>query len=419
MPLTLDRERFISMMKAQAAIGGTQEGGLDRVALSAADGEVRDWFHDVMIDAGLSVRVDEVGNIFGRREGADPTAPPVILGSHLDSQPNGGIYDGTLGVVAALELVMSLKEQNIETKRPIEIVNWTNEEGTRFQPASDSSGSRVWAGQTSVESAYNASDQRGTTFEDALTEIGYKGDVPATPNEEYDSYLELHIEQGPRLSAAEKDVGVVTGVVSRSWGAITFKGTPDHSGTTPVKQRNDAMVAVANVVLATRRIAESIGEHTVGTNGVVDVKPNSINVVPGEATVTWGFRDPSNEIVDDARKKLLSEAAMAAEREGLDWDYEDHKRDLRTEFSSRCIEAVQSAADERGYDNMRLVSAAGHDAPHLTEVCDVGMIFAVSENGKSHSPEEFTTWDHCLAGANTLAGAAMRLAGGPVDDVRC
>jgi N-carbamoyl-L-amino-acid hydrolase len=403
-------------MKTQAAIGGTQEGGLNRVALSAADGEVRDWFHDAMIDAGLSVRVDEAGNMFGRREGTDSTAAPLIIGSHLDSQPDGGIYDGALGVVAALEVVRSLEEQNIETKRPIEIVNWTNEEGTRFQPASDSSGSRVWAGETSVESAYKTIDEQGVTFEDALSEIGYKGDVPAEPREEYDSYLELHIEQGPRLSAAGKDVGVVTGVVSRSWGAITFKGNSDHSGTTPMDQRNDAMIAAANVVLATRRIAESIGEHTVGTNGFVDVKPNSINVVPGEATITWGFRDPSNEVVDDARKKLLSEAAMAAEREGLDWDYEDRVRDLRTEFSSRCIEAVQSAADERGCDNMRLVSAAGHDAPHLTEVCDVGMIFAVSENGKSHSPEEFTTWEHCLAGANTLAGAAMRLAGGSSDN---
>lgn len=411
MPFTLDRDRLVETMEEQAAIGGTETGGLDRVALSAADGEVRDWFRDAMIEAGLSVRVDEVGNTFGRREGTDPDAAPVLLGSHLDSQPDGGIYDGALGVVAALEFVRTLEDEGIETERPVEIVDWTNEEGTRFNPSSDASGSRVWVGQASVADAYETTDPAGVRFEDALAGIGYRGEAPAEPATEYDSYLELHIEQGPRLAATDRDVGVVTGVVSRSWGAVTFEGEADHSGTTPMHLRHDAMVAAADLVLATRRIAGVVGEQTVGTAGYVDVEPNSINVVPGRATVTWGFRDPSDEVVEEARARILAEAEAAAEREGVDWRYDDRTRTYATAFDGRCIDAIQSAAEDAGYESMRLVSAAGHDAPHLTDVCDVGMVFAVSENGKSHSPEEFTTWDHCHVAANTLGAAALRLAG--------
>jgi N-carbamoyl-L-amino-acid hydrolase len=415
MQLTLDRDRLVQTMQTQAAIGETPEGGLDRVALSQADSEVRDWFAEAMAEAGLSTRVDAVGNMFGRRTGTDSDAAPVLLGSHLDSQPNGGIYDGALGVVAALEFVRSLDDEGIETERPIEIVNWTNEEGTRFQPAGEASGSQVWAGRASVDQAYETVDEDGVRFEDALEAIGYRGEHAAEPPTEYDAYLELHVEQGPVMAEAGADVGVVTGVVSRSWGSITFDGEADHSGTTPMHLRNDAAVAAADVIRTTRQIAGTVGEETVGTSGYLDVSPNSINVVAGETTVTWGFRDPSDAVVDEAREKLLSEAATAAEREGLDWQYEDKMRSTSTEFSERCIDAVQSAADDLGYDSMQLASAAGHDAPTLTSVCDAGMVFAVSENGKSHCPDEYTTWDHCHVAANALSTAALRLANEPAD----
>ena len=413
MELSLERDRLIRTMQTQAAIGSTAEGGLDRVALSDADREVRDWFADAMSEAGLTVRIDEVGNMFGRREGTRPDAAPVLVGSHLDSQPNGGIYDGALGVVAALELVRTLEDEDVETARPIEIVNWTNEEGTRFQPAGEASGSGVWAGTVPVERAYETTDADGVRFQDALEGIGYRGSHRAEPPTEYDSYLELHVEQGPVMADARKEVGVVTGVVSRSWGAIVFDGDADHSGTTPMHLRRDASVAAADVIRATRRIAEGAGEETVGTTGRVEFSPNSINVIPGEASVTWGFRDPSDEVVDDARAQLLSEAATAADREGLEWRYEDKMRSTSTRFSDRCIEAVQAAADALGYESMRLASAAGHDAPALDPICDVGMVFAVSENGKSHCPEEYTTWDHCYVASNTLATAAVRLANEP------
>jgi N-carbamoyl-L-amino-acid hydrolase len=408
---TLDEERLVDTMQRQAAIGGTAEGGLHRVALSAADGEVRDWFREELAAAGLSVRVDEVGNVFGRREGTDPDAAPVLLGSHLDSQPHGGIYDGALGVVAALEFVRALEDDGVETRRPIEVVDWTDEEGTRV-PAGPS-GSSVWVGDATTTDAYAATDADGVRFEDALDAIGYRGEVPAEPREEYEAYLELHVEQGPRLADAGADVGVVTGVVSRSWGEVTFEGAADHAGTTPMHRRSDAMVAAAELVLAIRRTAGAVGERTVGTAGSVGVAPDSINVVPGEASVTWDLRDPSDAVVADARERVLSEAAAAAEREGVEWSHEDLLRSARVDFDDRCVETVQAAADALGHDSVRLVSAAGHDAPNLARVTDVGMVFAVSENGKSHSPEEFTTWEHCRAAADTLATAALRLADGP------
>lgn len=413
MQLTVDRDRLVRTMETQAAIGETSEGGLDRLALSESDGDVRDWFLTEMERAGLSVRIDKTGNMFGRREGKHPNAAPVLVGSHLDSQPNGGIYDGALGVVAALETVKTLDDEGVETDRPVEVVNWTNEEGTRFQPAEHASGSAVWAGGVSVEQAYETTDKDGVRFEDALEAIGYKGSCPAEPASEYDSYLELHVEQGPQLVDAEKDVGVVTGVVSRSWGEITFDGEADHSGTTPMHCRHDASAAAADVMQATRRIAGTVGEQTVGTTGYLDLEPNSINVIPGEATVTWGFRDPSDTVVDEARERLLAEAATAADRQGLEWTYEDRTRSISTKFSERCIDAVQTAANALEYESMHLVSAAGHDATAVADVTDAGMVFARSENGKSHCPEEFTTWDHCYYAANTLATAALRLATQP------
>ncbi len=410
MEITLDRDRFVHTMQTQAGIGDTADGGLDRVALSPADGAVRDWFASMMTDAGLSVRVDRVGNMFGRRAGRDPDAAPVLLGSHLDTQPNGGIYDGALGVVAALEFVRTLDDEEIETERPVEIVNWTNEEGTRFQPAGEASGSQVWAGNVSVEQAYETVDDDDVCFGDAIEAIGYKGDAPAEPPTRYDSYLELHVEQGPILADANKEVGVVTGAVSRSWGLITFEGAADHSGTTPMYDRQDASIAAAEVVQATRQIASTAGEQTVGTTGYLNASPNSINVVPGKATVSWGFRDPSDAVVDAAREQLLTEASTAADREGVQWSFEDRMRSTSTEFSDRCIDTVQSAADDLDCESLQLTSAAGHDAVALAPVCDVGMVFAVSENGKSHSPDEYTTWDHCYVAANTLSTAALRLA---------
>ena len=410
MPVALQRERFVSTMKEQAEIGGTDDGGLHRLALSDEDKRIRDWFADQLAAEDITVRIDEFGNMFGRRGGTDPDAKPVMVGSHLDSQPYGGIYDGALGVVAALELVRTLNDEEIETEHPIEIVNWTNEEGSRFQPAMQGSG--VWAGAHTLEEEYAKSDVDGNVFEDELERIGYKGEEPCEPQEEYEAYLELHVEQGPYLEENEKDVGVVTGIVGFTWGAITFHGEADHSGPTPMHYRQDALVAAADVISQIRRIPSALGERTVGTTGYIDAKPNSINIIPDEVTFTWGFRDPSDDVIEEARRRVLEEAEWAAEREGVEWEYEDRMRAPAVEFADACVDAVQTAADDLDYDSMRIFSGAGHDATHMHSVCDTGMVFAVSENGKSHNESEYTSWDDCFSAASTIANAAIDLAGG-------
>jgi N-carbamoyl-L-amino-acid hydrolase len=412
MNLTLDRERFVSTMKEQAETGGTEGGGLHRLTLSDEDREIRDWFAARMAEEGLETRVDTFGNMFGRREGTDPDAKPVMVGSHLDSQPYGGIYDGALGVVAALEFVRTLNDEGIETTHPVEIVNWTNEEGSRFQPAMQGSG--VWAGAHDIEEQYASTDADGAVFEEELERIGYKGEVPCEPPEEYEAYLELHIEQGPYLEESGKEVGVVTGIVGFTWGAITFHGEADHSGPTPMHYRQDALVAAADVITQIRRIPSTLGERTVGTTGYMDVKPNSINIIPDEVTFTWGFRDPEEEIIEEARDRVLKEAEWAAEREGIDWEYEDRMRVSPVQFADRCVDAVQAAADDLGYDSMRIFSGAGHDASHMHGVCDTAMVFSVSEDGKSHNEDEYTSWDDCYTAAQTTANAALTLAQGEV-----
>lgn len=410
MSLTLDRERFVSTMKEQAEVGGTDGGGLHRLTLSDEDKEIRDWFAEQMEQEGLDTRVDAFGNMFGRREGTDPDAKPVMIGSHLDSQPFGGIYDGALGVIAALEFVRALNDAEIETIHPIEVVNWTNEEGSRFQPAMQGSG--VWAGVLDIEEEYAKQDANGAVFEEELERIGYKGDVPCEPPEEYEAYFELHVEQGPYLEENGKEVGVVTGIVGFTWGAITFYGDADHSGPTPMHYRKDALVAAADVITQIRRIPSTLGERTVGTTGYMDVKPNSINIIPDEVTFTWGFRDPEEEIIEEARSRVLEEAEWAAEREGIEWEFEDRMRVSPVHFADRCVDAVQTAADDFGYDSMRIFSGAGHDASYMHQICDTAMVFAVSENGKSHNESEYTSWDDCYTAASTIANAALTIAQG-------
>lgn len=407
MEFSLDQDRFIETMQTQAEIGATENGGLHRLALSDEDKEVRDWFYEQMEQAGLTVRIDEFGNMFGRREGARDFEP-VLVGSHLDSQPYGGIYDGALGTIAALEFIRELNDREITTERPVEIVNWTNEEGSRFQPTLQGSG--VWAGTLDLDAQHAATDENGVTVKEELERIGYNGDHPAEPATDYDSYLELHIEQGPYLEANHKDVGVVTGIVGLTWGEITFSGEANHSGATPMHHRSDAMVAAADVITQVRRIPGKLGERTVGTVGSIDVQPDSINVIPGEVSFTYGFRDSDAETLEKAEEHVLREAKAAAEREGVAFEHEDRANADPVYFDDRCVDAVRQAADDLQYDSMDVFSGGVHDATHADEVCDTGMVFAVSEDGKSHTEEEYTSWEDCYSAADTLAGAALKLA---------
>lgn len=403
----IDGDRLVATMQEQAEIGATDDGGLHRLTLSDDDKRIRDWFTEQCEDLGLDVRVDEFGNMFARREGSTDRAP-VLLGSHLDSQPYGGIYDGALGVVAALEYVRTLADEGITTPHPIEVVNWTNEEGSRFQPALQGSG--VWAGAHELEDQLDVTDTDGNRVGDELARIGYDGDVPAEPQEDYEAYLELHIEQGPYLEDAEASVGVVEGIVGFTWGAITFTGRADHSGPTPMHSRQDALVAAADVITQIRRIPSSLGPRTVGTVGYLDVHPNSINIVPREVTLTWGFRDPSDDIVEAARDRVLAEAEAAADREGIEWTYEDRMNAGAVTFADPVVNAVQQAAEASEYPSMRMMSGAGHDATHAHKICPTGMVFAPSVDGISHSEDEYTPWEDCVRSADVYARAAHRLA---------
>jgi N-carbamoyl-L-amino-acid hydrolase len=407
MVVELNRERFIKTMQDQAQIGSGGDSGLHRLALSDADRTVREWFRAQLESIGLDTRIDEMGNMFGRREGTNTDADPLLLGSHLDSQPNGGIYDGTLGVVAALEFVRTLNDYGIETTHPIEVVNWTNEEGSRFQPAMMGSG--VWAGTNSIEEVYDTTDDDDIRFEDALERSGFKGTVSAEPQSDYEAYLELHIEQGPYLDEHDRSVGVVTGIVGFTWGIMTFSGDANHTGTTPMEYRSDALVAAADAITQIRRLPGTLSERTVGTVGYIEGTPNSINIIPGEVTCTWDIRDPDDAVVEHGYRWITDEIETAAAREGVSCTYEERMRAPSVDFTDRCIEAVDDATTDLGYDSMWMRSGAGHDATHVASVCDTGMVFAVSEGGRSHSPEEYTAWDDCYTAANTFANAALEL----------
>jgi len=408
MQVSLNKQRFIDSMKKQSKIGGTNGGGLHRLALSDADKQVRDWFLKSMKNACLEVRIDKFGNMFGRREGTDSTADPVLIGSHLDSQPNGGIYDGALGIVAALEFIRTLNDKNIKTNRPIEIVNWTNEEGSRFQPTMQGSG--IWAGKLNISEELRKEDENGKILEEELERIGYKGEEPVRPSENYHAAIELHIEQGPQLENNGKSIGIVTGIVGLSWGAVTFDGEAEHTGTTPMENRKDALVAAADLITAIRRLPGSLGSHTVGSVGSINIEPNSINTIPKKVTATWGIRDPNDEIVTQGRTRVIEEAEAAAKREGVQVEWEDRARSSSIRFADRTVQAVEQAVEELGYDAQTIYSGAVHDAANMANVCDTGMIFAVSEDGKSHTEKEYTSWDDCYKAANTLANSSLYLA---------
>ena len=399
---TIDTERFRERFEAFNEIGATDAGGVDRPALSAANRQARDrlvaWFEA----ADLEVTVDEMGNIFGRREGRDGSLAPVLVGSHVDSQYNGGRFDGVIGVLGALEVVETLDDAGVETERPVEVVAWSNEEGVRFQP--DMLGSGVFAGVFDLEYAHGVEDGDGNAFGDELERVGYRGDAPCEPRPLH-CYLELHVEQGPYLDGADATVGVVEGVYGFSWADAAFEGSADHAGPTPMHRRHDALVATADVVTAVRRLTATGGPDLVGTVGHVDVHPNSINVVPERVAFTVDVRSYDDDVVDAAVERVEREVAHAAAREGVDHEFEEIMRVDADSFADGCIEAVERAAAALGVEHARVVSGAGHDATYLNRICPTGMVFVPSVGGVSHVEEEYTEWTDVVAGTNVLLRA--------------
>lgn len=403
----INSDRFRRRFDDFNRIGATDHGGVNRPALSDANKRARDqlieWFEAVE----LSVRVDEIGNIFGRREGTDPDADPVLFGSHIDSQYNGGRYDGVIGVLGAIESIETLNDADIRTNRPLEVVCWSNEEGVRFQP--DMLGSGVYTNVFDLEYAYERTDEDGLTFREELERIGYRGETPCAHEDIY-SYYEMHVEQGPYLLENDCSVGVVEGVYGFSWMNVSFEGKADHAGPTPMHLRNDALVATSDVIQAVRRLTATGGSDLVGTVGSVEVAPNSINVIPERVEFTVDVRSYDNAVVDAAVEKITREIATAAAREGLAYDFEEIMRVDADPFDVDCLERIETAAQQVGADYMRITSGAGHDANYLNTICPTAMIFVPSEDGISHTEDEFTEWDEVVTGTNVLLQTVLESA---------
>ena len=405
--MKIDRKRLEATIEELGRVGATARGGLTRLALSDEDKQGRDLMIAWMRQAGLRVTVDQMGNIFGERPGA-PGHAPVMMGSHVDSVPTGGKYDGQLGVLCALEAIRVLNDQRVRTRHPVTLVIFTNEEGARFQPAMIASG--VMAGKIALEDAYNARDKDGLRLVDELERIVYLGAEPCEPRP-LRAYLELHIEQGPQLEEEGLSVGVVEGIVAIAWSRLTIHGVQDHAGPTPMRIRHDALVAAAEVVAGVRGIARELGGDLVTTVGNLTVGPNIPNAIPGRVTLSIDMRDPSDATLDRARPRLDRLVAEACQREGVTYELEHYWRVPYTPFDRDVVDAVERAARASGARHRRILSGAGHDAQYMAAIGPTGMVFVPSRGGRSHCEEEFTAIDDIEDGANTLLGAALELAG--------
>ena len=404
--MRVNRKRLEESMDALGRVGATTKGGLNRVALTDDDRRGRGLLVGWMREAGLSVTVDQMGNIFGLRAGSD-SLPPVMMGSHADSVPTGGRYDGQLGVLCALETIRTLNDTKATTRHPVAMAIFTNEEGARFQPAMIGSG--VMAGKIPLEDAYNARDRDGIRLGDALERIGYLGSEPCIPRP-LRAYLELHIEQGPILEEQHLSVGVVEGIVAISWSRVTLSGVQDHAGPTPMRIRHDALVAAAEIVRGVREIPRKIGGDLVATVGRLDVSPNIPNAIPGRVTMSVDLRGPDEHNLTRAMGLLDRVVKDAGRLEGVTFELEHYWRVPRTHFDLEVVDTIETAAKSLGYGYRRILSGAGHDAQYMAAICPTGMIFVPSRNGRSHCEEEFTPMDDIEQGANTLLLAASRLA---------
>jgi N-carbamoyl-L-amino-acid hydrolase len=405
--LAIDPDRLRETFDDYSAIGATERGGLHRLALSDEDRRVRDRFRRDLEALGLDVRVDELGNVFARREGTDPDADPVLIGSHLDSQPYGGRYDGQLGVLCALETLRALDDAGRDTRHPVEIVNWTNEEGSRFEHAMLGSG--VFTGVTTAEEALAITDDDGRSVGEELERIGYAGDHPCEAHDLH-AHLELHVEQGPKLEARGTSVGIVEGVFGMSWLGVTIDGEADHAGPTPMHTRTDALTAATEAIGQIGSLPTRLSADAVTTVGRISVEPDSINVIPSRAEFTADVRSDDDSVVDRGVREIRFEVDAACERVGADYDVEELWRIPATEFSESVCTTLETVAQDVDVSAERIVSGAGHDAKYLNDVTETAMVFVPSADGKTHNEAEFTPWDDVVRGARVFANATVRLA---------
>jgi N-carbamoyl-L-amino-acid hydrolase len=367
--------------------------------VSDEDRRARDLLVSWLEEAGAAVTVDEMGNVFGRRAGTDESLTPVLTGSHLDSQPLGGRFDGALGVMGALEVLRTLRDHRVQTRRSVELVDWTNEEGSRFPPAMMASG--VWAGALDREWAYARTDVDGRRFGAELERIGYRGPAPCERRPFY-AYYELHVEQGPLLERAGRPIGVPRGVVCLHWYDVHVEGVANQVGSTPMEGRADALVAAAGMVLAVQDTPAKLGGGLVATVGELHVTPNSRNVVPGRAHFTIDIRSWDDELALAAWESLSREFAEIAAGQGCTVRTEEVWRVQHNEFAPGLVARVRDIARRLGFSTLDLESGAGHDATYLATVGPTAMVFVPSVGGRSHVEIEETSWEDCEAGADVL-----------------
>ena len=405
--LKTNASRLWDSLMEMAKIGPGIAGGNNRQTLTDEDGEGRKLFQKWCEEAGCAMGVDQMGTMFMRREGTDPDALPVYVGSHLDTQPTGGKYDGVLGVLSGLEIVRTLNDLGIKTKHPIVVTNWTNEEGTRFAPPMLSSG--VFAGLHTQDWAYDREDAAGLKFGDELKRIGWVGEEDVGAREMH-AFFELHIEQGPILEAEGKDIGVVTHGQGLNWLQVTLTGKEQHTGSTPMAMRRNAGLGMAKVTQLAHEIAMSHQPNALGAVGQCDVYPNSRNIIPGRVVFTIDFRSPDFEIQGDMEERLRTGTADIAEELGLEWEVETVGHFDPVTFDEGCVDAVRRAAERLGYSHMNIVSGAGHDACWINRVAPTAMVMCPCVDGLSHNEAEDISREWAEAGTNVLFHAVVETA---------
>ena len=410
--LRIDGGRLWSRLMVLARLGATPKGGVCRLALTDLDREARDLFCRWARELGLSIRVDAIGNVFARREGREPARPAVATGSHIDTQPTGGRFDGCYGVLAGLEVVHTLNDHGIATRAPIEVCVWTNEEGSRFVPVMMGSG--VYAGAFGLDHALDARDREGTSVREALAAIGYAGRAPAAVADgapRFGAYFEAHIEQGPVLEDSGTVIGAVTGALGQRWYDVIVGGMEAHAGPTPMDLRRDALVAALPLMQAVERIALAEAPHARGTVGYVQVHPNSRNTIPGRVTFTVDFRHPDAGGLARMEAALAEAVARARAAGRIEVALQPVVEFPPAPFDATLVAHVRDAAHGLGLSCRDIVSGAGHDAVYVARIAPTAMIFVPCKDGISHNEIEDAKPEHLAAGCDVLLRAMLDAAG--------
>ncbi len=406
--IRINGERLWGSLMELAKIGATPKGGVCRLTLTDLDKQGRDLVLKWAKEAGMTVTIDKIGNGFMRRAGRNNSLPPIVTGSHIDTQPTGGKFDGNYGVLAGIEVVRTLNDLEIETEAPIEVAFWTNEEGSRFVPVMMGSG--VFAKAFTLEHAYAATDTEGKSVKGELERIGYIG-TQEPGDHPIGAYFETHIEQGPVLEDNDVTIGVVSGVLGIRWFDCTVTGMEAHAGPTPMALRKDALLASTRIMQDVVAAAHRHAPHGRGTVGMVQVFPNSRNVIPGRVKFSIDLRNATDALVDQMADEVKAFAATVAQEHGVDVKIEMVSSYSAIAFHNECVDAVGRAAKKLGYSNMPAVSGAGHDAVYMAKLAPAGMIFIPCKDGISHNEIEDAKPEHITAGCNVLLHAMLERAG--------